>query len=289
MLALGNDEQRFIRHAGDSCVECVALASLSWHKTGSTPEPGERICRRKCKCGKEYRTGEAMTNPVDDREGASREGWKRQEEEARREAKKSGRKLSEQEDWDDPNVLAYYGGGQENATGPDLISRRLMGKFREHTIPGEKEFGAIVDRSTGEVLYMREGTRAAVQIDQDIVRACVDPVVIHTHDLDVAFSGRDWQGFLENHNQNAEMLVTKNAVYSLVKTSEFDATSFIPDGGGQILDVEAQWYRRFDELKSDEEFLSGFSKHARRERAIIERINKELGEQYNVAFKRHKR
>lgn len=55
MKARSMGEQRFIRHAGDSCDDCVRLAALGWHETGSTPEPGERQCHRKCKCTKEYR------------------------------------------------------------------------------------------------------------------------------------------------------------------------------------------------------------------------------------------
>lgn len=59
MKARGQNQQRYIRHARDSCVECVELVALGWHETGSTPEPGERICKRKCRCGKEYRAGES--------------------------------------------------------------------------------------------------------------------------------------------------------------------------------------------------------------------------------------
>lgn len=57
MKARGMDEQKFIRHSGDSCESCVMLAALGYHEVGSTPEPGDirRKCRRKCRCGKKYR------------------------------------------------------------------------------------------------------------------------------------------------------------------------------------------------------------------------------------------
>lgn len=54
----GANQERSVRHARDSCEDCVYWDGVSWQPLGTVPTPGglERRCRRKCRCTKEYRT-----------------------------------------------------------------------------------------------------------------------------------------------------------------------------------------------------------------------------------------
>lgn len=52
----GYVEHRSIRHAKDSCTECIALEQQGWTPiTEPIPLPGQRLCRQNCKCQIAYR------------------------------------------------------------------------------------------------------------------------------------------------------------------------------------------------------------------------------------------
>lgn len=53
--ARGMTEERSIKHAQDSCQECIAARDASWQPVGTLPLPGERECLTNCKCEMEYR------------------------------------------------------------------------------------------------------------------------------------------------------------------------------------------------------------------------------------------
>jgi hypothetical protein len=62
---LGLDEERSVRHAQDSCEDCLYWAAKGWVPRGSSPHPGARRCRRKCKCDKIFRKrGEGDQDPI---------------------------------------------------------------------------------------------------------------------------------------------------------------------------------------------------------------------------------
>lgn len=48
--ARGLTEERSVRGASDSCDECVELEARGWVESGTTPLPGQRICRTNCAC-----------------------------------------------------------------------------------------------------------------------------------------------------------------------------------------------------------------------------------------------
>ena len=54
-LAAGVDMVRSVRHARDSCVECVSLDG-KWFRVGDPTYklPGQRICTKNCRCSEEY-------------------------------------------------------------------------------------------------------------------------------------------------------------------------------------------------------------------------------------------
>lgn len=51
----GFDEERRVRHAKDSCDDCIEYAALGWQPTGTLPPIGESQCRTYCLCTFEYR------------------------------------------------------------------------------------------------------------------------------------------------------------------------------------------------------------------------------------------
>lgn len=52
----GYQEHRSVRHAQDSCTECVEVAAMGWVSIETPlPLPGDRICVTNCKCLLEYR------------------------------------------------------------------------------------------------------------------------------------------------------------------------------------------------------------------------------------------
>lgn len=61
MERLGMDEERSIRHAQDSCDDCLFWEAEGWVPRGSSPHPGGtgRRCRRKCKCDKQHRRSDS--------------------------------------------------------------------------------------------------------------------------------------------------------------------------------------------------------------------------------------
>ena len=57
----GFDEERSIRHADDSCGECIAEEERGWVALGEIKPVGARLCRKNCLCSIAYRntaTGE---------------------------------------------------------------------------------------------------------------------------------------------------------------------------------------------------------------------------------------
>ena len=56
MTARGVRQHRSVRHALDSCEECIELAALGWVSIETTIAlPGERTCRSSCRCSISYR------------------------------------------------------------------------------------------------------------------------------------------------------------------------------------------------------------------------------------------
>lgn len=55
MRERGYGEEKSVRHASDSCEECLALEALGWQPIGTIAEPGDRICNRNCRCAKIFR------------------------------------------------------------------------------------------------------------------------------------------------------------------------------------------------------------------------------------------
>ncbi len=61
MEARGLDECRSIRHARDSCEECVDEEDKGWQPAKDAVLPGDRQCLRNCKCLLEYRSSQTGT------------------------------------------------------------------------------------------------------------------------------------------------------------------------------------------------------------------------------------
>lgn len=55
MEVRGFDEEHSVRHASESCAECVAAEAAGWVPLGTLPPVGERQCLGNCKCGMLYR------------------------------------------------------------------------------------------------------------------------------------------------------------------------------------------------------------------------------------------
>lgn len=51
----GYNEERRVRGAKDSCVDCIEYASLGWQSIGTLPRIGDSQCRTNCRCSFEYR------------------------------------------------------------------------------------------------------------------------------------------------------------------------------------------------------------------------------------------
>lgn len=51
----GLTEERRIRHASDSCTDCVDYAARGWQPIGALPRIGDSQCRTNCRCTFEYR------------------------------------------------------------------------------------------------------------------------------------------------------------------------------------------------------------------------------------------
>lgn len=61
-VAAGMTQGRSVRHHSDSCAGCVRQANAGWQLIGDIIPPGERNCKRYCKCTIEYR----YVDPNDD-------------------------------------------------------------------------------------------------------------------------------------------------------------------------------------------------------------------------------
>lgn len=54
-LEAGYTEERNIRHAAESCDDCLAFSALGWVPIGTLPVPGTRQCLRHCMCTMQFR------------------------------------------------------------------------------------------------------------------------------------------------------------------------------------------------------------------------------------------
>lgn len=54
MRALGYTEERNVLHPADHCDECVEYAERGRVPIGTTPPPGQRLCRARCRCTMRY-------------------------------------------------------------------------------------------------------------------------------------------------------------------------------------------------------------------------------------------
>lgn len=57
--ARGQNEERNILHARESCAECRGLAARGWVQRGTLPMVGARTCKNYCRCTIDRRTGRA--------------------------------------------------------------------------------------------------------------------------------------------------------------------------------------------------------------------------------------
>lgn len=57
--ALGMTKERSLLHARDSCLGCLSAAAKRWQPIGTLPLPGERDCKRNCRCQMRYRAGKS--------------------------------------------------------------------------------------------------------------------------------------------------------------------------------------------------------------------------------------
>lgn len=62
----GFDEGRSVRHARDSCAGCLFWADAGWQPLGMVALPGERECRRDCRCNLEYREKNIKSDVADE-------------------------------------------------------------------------------------------------------------------------------------------------------------------------------------------------------------------------------
>ena len=53
----GNQLERRILHAAESCADCIQYAALGWQPIGTLPRIGQSQCRTNCRCTFEYSTG----------------------------------------------------------------------------------------------------------------------------------------------------------------------------------------------------------------------------------------
>ena len=53
----GNQLERRILHAAESCADCMQYAALGWQPIGTLPRIGQSQCRTNCKCTFEYSAG----------------------------------------------------------------------------------------------------------------------------------------------------------------------------------------------------------------------------------------
>jgi hypothetical protein len=51
----GAIEERRVRHAADSCIDCIEYEALGWQPIGTLPKIGASICRTNCRCTFEYK------------------------------------------------------------------------------------------------------------------------------------------------------------------------------------------------------------------------------------------
>lgn len=51
----GDNEERRVLHAQESCDDCVAYAEMGWQPIGSLPEIGDSQCQMNCRCTFDYR------------------------------------------------------------------------------------------------------------------------------------------------------------------------------------------------------------------------------------------
>lgn len=151
-----------------------------------------------------------------------RASFGRRQKDIERERRRRGLARREAVDYGAPETLARFGGGVPLSAGPELLSDELLALLRRHTRPGQKEFGAVINRETGEVLQMVLGGKTSVRLSSAILDSVDDVVAFHTHDDNTLFSGPDWDSFVVRDNADIELLVTEDAVHVLSKLEHFD-------------------------------------------------------------------
>ena len=53
----GNQLERRILHAAESCADCIQYAAMGWQPIGTLPRIGQSQCRTNCRCTMEFSTG----------------------------------------------------------------------------------------------------------------------------------------------------------------------------------------------------------------------------------------
>ena len=291
MNGRGFDEERSIRHARDSCAGCLFWSSAGWQLIGTVALPGERDCRRNCRCTLEYRLSSASLSQRnakikfdDDEEENSSARRPRQRNTGR--AKQELRDQDRQKDpnWDDPDILESFQGGAENGTGPEIISKKLLTHLRRFNDTDSDEFGAVIERKTGTILRMKRGQKGTVNLELGDFDEYRDIVVVHTHDDNTSFSDSDWQGFILNPDTSVDLVVTPDYVCSLRKIQgRFDPYP-VKGEGSAMLNPDEVWEPKY------RKYLEQFAQEKRQDAHYdaIEQTNQEMGELYGVEFKRAK-
>ncbi len=280
----GMNEERSIRHARDSCAECIFWEAAGWRPIGTVTVPGERECRRGCKCTLDYRLNAGLRNAktrfTDDEDFEDEDLPK-----GRKPKNKTGRQKAQlrndDPDWNDPAVHKSYGLGAPMARDPQIISPELKTHLRRFTRPREDEFGVIIDRKTGEVIDMQRGTRGQVQLNPNLLTGRGDVVPVHTHPTNAAFSGEDWDGFLLAPAVRIEAVVCPDRICMVFKTKNFDP--YPPQMQGE---TASQYFeRRRNELFSKNSWRPELAETNTRDAAAIEEVNRELAQLHGVKFK----
>ena len=211
-----------------------------------------------------------------------RASWTRRRDDRRR----SDEDWEEETDWENPDVLAFYGGGQAGGVGPELLSPLLLALLREQARPGEREFGVLLNRATGEVLQMVRGTQIRVSFNSHLVNSVDDVAAIHTHNEDTAFSYADWDAFVASDTISVEIIVSSLAIYILHKGPSYDP---FPTALGQR-SAREYWKQRFDDLEAQASAEAvagaGYASLTQLQGAVIETINHEMAELFRVDFER---
>lgn len=214
--------------------------------------------------------------------GEERASWARRQEDLRRNRDEEA--WEEEPDWDNPDVLAFYGGGQVGGAGPELLSPRLLAHLQEQARPASREFGVLIDCRAAKILQMVRGTQTSVFFNSSILNSVEDVAAIHTHNEDVAFSDADWDSFTASTTIVVEMVVSPRAIYILRKGASYDP---FPPALGQER-AGQYWKRRFAEavaaVQGNSKALALHRSFPELQRAVVEGITAEMAGIFHVDF-----